>query len=204
MQLVALANDAQWNELAAAATGVEWIRATVPFNAAAYENAAAFFILDTDGAAVILPATQPVFLNSVTATLQQMQTPVNVMRINGWNGFLKRPLWEIAGTVHENAATVLQALQKNFIQVKDEPGLIAGRVVAMIINEAYFALGENVSDKAAIDTAMKLGTNYPYGPFEWAAQIGLKNIVSLLQILSETDRRYTPAPVLIKESFSNS
>jgi 3-hydroxyacyl-CoA dehydrogenase len=44
----------------------------------------------------------------------------------------------------------------------------------MIINEAYFALEDNVSTKAETDIAMKLGTNYPYGPFEWGQLIGLK------------------------------
>ncbi len=203
MQLVVLANDAQWNELAVETAGVEWTRAAVPFTAADYAGAAAFFILDT-GAATLIPVTaQPVFLNSVAVTLEQLQAPANIVRINGWNGFLKRTTWEIAGNISETAAAVLKTLNKNFIPVKDEPGLIAGRVLAMIINEAYFALGEEVSDKAAIDTAMKLGTNYPYGPFEWAAQTGLKNIYNLLQTLSETDRRYTPAPLLIKETFTN-
>ncbi len=45
--------------------------------------------------------------------------------------------------------------------------------MAMIINEAWHALAEEVSTKNEIDTAMKLGTNYPYGPFEWAEKIGL-------------------------------
>ena len=48
----------------------------------------------------------------------------------------------------------------------DIPGFISARVVSMIINEAYFALEEEVSSKEEIDTAMKLGTNYPYGPFD--------------------------------------
>jgi 3-hydroxybutyryl-CoA dehydrogenase len=58
-------------------------------------------------------------------------------------------------------------------------------------------LGDEVSTKAAIDIAMKLGTNYPYGPFEWAEKIGLKNIFSLLQKLSLQDKRYQPAPALV-------
>jgi 3-hydroxybutyryl-CoA dehydrogenase len=44
-----------------------------------------------------------------------------------------------------------------------------------------------------IDTAMKLGTNYPYGPFEWGQRIGLTRIVSLLNVLSMTNARYKPA-----------
>ena len=73
----------------------------------------------------------------------------------------------------------------------------------MIINEAYFAVEDNVSSKTEIDTAMKLGTNYPHGPFEWAGLIGNKNILALLQQLYVTDRRYKPSELLIKEATEN-
>ena len=51
----------------------------------------------------------------------------------------------------------------NNTQVPDEPGFIAARIIAMIINEAYYAKGEQVSSKADIDIAMKLGTTIPWG-----------------------------------------
>jgi len=82
------------------------------------------------------------------------------------------------------------------IRVEDEPGLISARIIAMIINEAYFANAENVSTEKEIDTAMKLGTNYPYGPFEWADKIGVKNIYVLLEKLSINDPRYHPSALL--------
>jgi 3-hydroxybutyryl-CoA dehydrogenase len=84
--------------------------------------------------------------------------------------------------------------------VPDEKGLISARIVSMIINEAFFALEEKVSSKEEIDTAMKLGTNYPYGPFEWGEKIGFKKIVSLLTALSNEEERYQPAALLIKEA----
>ncbi len=46
----------------------------------------------------------------------------------------------------------------------------------MIVNEAFFAFGEKISTIEEIDMAMKLGTNYPNGPFEWAEKIGIENI----------------------------
>jgi 3-hydroxybutyryl-CoA dehydrogenase len=46
---------------------------------------------------------------------------------------------------------------------------------------------------------MKLGTNYPYGPFEWSEKIGLKNIYNLLQRLSKTETRYTISKMIEKE-----
>ena len=84
--------------------------------------------------------------------------------------------------------------------VADITGFISLRVVASIINEAYFALEQQVSSKEEIDTAMKLGTNYPYGPFEWSEKIGLKNIYSLLRHLTVEQKRYEPAALLTKEA----
>jgi 3-hydroxybutyryl-CoA dehydrogenase len=47
---------------------------------------------------------------------------------------------------------------------------------------------------------MKLGTNYPFGPFEWASLIGTGNVLALLQKLSLTDSRYKPSQLLITET----
>ena len=91
------------------------------------------------------------------------------------------------------------AWAKNPTWVPDEPGFITARVIAMIINEAWFALEEGVSTKEEIDTAMKLGTNYPYGPFEWGNQIGLKNIYTLLDKLNTDNPRYRPAELMKKQ-----
>ena len=68
----------------------------------------------------------------------------------------------------------------------------------MIINEAFIALKEGVSTKEEINTAMKLGTNYPQGPLKWADQIGLDLVLAVLTSLHDTFReeRYRPAPLL--------
>ena len=70
----------------------------------------------------------------------------------------------------------------------------------MIINEAYFAWGDAVSDKAAIDTAMKLGT-ITHTDLLRAEKIGLKNIYTLLATLGKTDNRYTPCSGAGKRNF---
>jgi 3-hydroxybutyryl-CoA dehydrogenase len=57
-------------------------------------------------------------------------------------------------------------------------------------------LGDEVSTKKNIDIAMQLGTNYPYGPFEWAAHIGLEHIYKLLKNLSISDERFVVAKAL--------
>ena len=86
--------------------------------------------------------------------------------------------------------------------VPDIPGMVTARILAMIINEAYFTLQENVSTKEEIDIAMKLGTSYPYGPFEWSEKIGLKNIHNLLIELSKTDKIYKPSEAMEREVLS--
>ncbi len=141
----------------------------------------------------------PVFLCAVTATGRDL--PEGIHRINAWPGFLEKKLVEIVpGAAWDQAEPILKALGWDFVVVPDQPGMIAPRVVAMIINEAYYAWGEGVSSKADINTAMKLGTNYPYGPFEWAERIGLPRIAALLLALQEADERYTPAPALLQEA----
>ena len=128
-----------------------------------------------------------------------MQAPSNVLRINGWPGFLQRPVWEIAGQPDDTAKALFTVLHKKINIVADQPGFIAARIISMIINEAYYAVGDRVSSRNEIDTAMKLGTNYPFGPFEWAAVIGTEDILALLQELNTTDKRFKPAPLLLEE-----
>ena len=45
---------------------------------------------------------------------------------------------------------------------------------------------------------MKLGTNYPLGPFEWGRRIGLGKVADLLTVLSRNNSRYTPSNSLLK------
>lgn len=143
---------------------------------------------------------KPVFVNAVVDCSDKL--PVNCIRINGWNGFLKREAIEISATdaqISTDGVKVLETLDWRYQTVPDVPGMIAARVIAMIINEAYFGLGDEISTKKEIDIAMKLGTNYPYGPFEWSEKIGLQKIYALLKRLSEKDKRYAVAPSLEKE-----
>ena len=142
---------------------------------------------------------KPVFINSVVNTLTEINQPF--IRINAWPTFLKRNICEIV--VDENkkiiAKEVLDKLEWAFQFVPDVPGMISARIIAMIINEAYYTFEDDVSTKKEIDIAMKLGTNYPFGPFEWSEKIGLKNIYNLLLQLSKTDSRYTISKSLQKE-----
>lgn len=146
--------------------------------------------------------TKPVFVNSMNKTIAEIGLPV--IRINAWPDFLKRNMAEVCcnDKVNKNEAEkILRLLNRKPEWVPDVKGFISPRIVSMIINEAYFTLEENVSTKEEIDIAMKLGTNYPYGPFEWSKKIGLKNIADLLTELFITEKRYQPASLLLKEAF---
>jgi 3-hydroxybutyryl-CoA dehydrogenase len=146
---------------------------------------------------------QLIIINDVTGTTKDL--PVNYVRINGWPTFLKRTITEAScnnETIKTKAEEALKIFKKKIEWVPDVPGFITARVVSTIINEAYFALEDKVSTCDEIDTAMKLGTNYPYGPFEWSKLIGVKKIYSLLEILSEENSRYTASGLLKKEANS--
>lgn len=138
-----------------------------------------------------------VFLSSIQWTTEILGK--NFIRINGWPGMLKRELIEIAiGNENKKAEVekVFTALNWEWQLVPDVPGMITPRILAMIINEAWYTYGEHISTKEEIDIAMRLGTNYPLGPFEWGDLIGLRKLHSLLKTLERTDSRYTIAPAM--------
>lgn len=161
----------------------------------------AFFLLKnkTAGIGFASHSNKPVLLNSVIETLDELNVGSNFSRINAWPGFLERPVYEVAANEKAGIAKIFEQLGWKVLFVKDEPGFVAARVLAMVINEAYFALGEKISTTQEIDTAMKLGTNYPMGPFDWINKIGINNIYGLLKKLSATDKRCVVAPLLEQE-----
>lgn len=168
-----------------------------------YQEADAYFdcCFEEEGWAFNHIQTQPVFVNAVLVNANNL--PKNAIRFNAWEGFLTRPVWEIAlkdTAIKTAAELILTQMQQSFVWVPDQPGFIAARVIAMIINEAYFAFGEGISTQESIDTAMKLGTNYPFGPFEWTERIGIVKILTLLNELKKSNDRYQPAPFLIKSA----
>jgi hypothetical protein len=127
------------------------------------------------------------------------ELPPNTIRFNGWPGFSQGNEWEVVAVDavgQEICSALLQSLGKQPILVPDQIGFIGARVLASVINEAYLLLGEGSASRSDIDLAMKLGTNYPMGPFEWSEQIGLPAVHALLKRLAENDPRYEPAPAL--------
>jgi 3-hydroxybutyryl-CoA dehydrogenase len=84
--------------------------------------------------------------------------------------------------------------------VRDAPGLVLGRIVCQVVNEACFALGEGIGTAEDIDVGMVLGLNHPRGPVEWGDAIGAAGVLAVVDGLQREYReeRYRPAPALLR------
>ncbi len=95
-----------------------------------------------------------------------------------------------------HAAGLFQAAGIDAFRVADIPGLVLARIIAQLISVAADAATERVANPDDIDTAMRLGTNYPAGPFEWAERMTTEGVISVLGWLHdwyEEDRYRTAA-----------
>lgn len=100
----------------------------------------------------------------------------------------------------EASKAFAESLGKTVAVANDYPGFIANRILLPMINEAIFALYENVGTKEAIDTTMKLGMAHKMGPLELADYIGLDTCLAIMNVLHEGfgDSKYRPCPMLVQ------
>ncbi len=115
--------------------------------------------------------------------------------------FLNREQLEVSVHSEKDLELLKQtckALNTGYQVVADRVGLVTPRVLCMIINEAYGTLEDGTATREDIDMAMKLGTNYPYGPFEWCERIGVGNVIRVLEtVYHETnEERYRVCDLL--------
>jgi 3-hydroxybutyryl-CoA dehydrogenase len=98
----------------------------------------------------------------------------------------------------ERTEAFFASLGKHVAWVGDAPGLVLGRIVCQLVNEAAFALGEGVGSAQDIDDGMVLGLNHPRGPLPGATSSGLDHVAAVLGgLLAETgEERYRLAPAL--------
>ncbi|MCX5266265.1 3-hydroxyacyl-CoA dehydrogenase [Streptomyces sp. NBC_00199] len=102
------------------------------------------------------------------------------------------------------AVGLFQALGKDVSVIGDVPGMIVARTVARIVDLAHDAVAKGVATEEDVDTAMRLGVNYPLGPFEWSRRLGRTWACALLDDLHERDPsgRYAPSLALYRHSYA--
>jgi 3-hydroxybutyryl-CoA dehydrogenase len=100
--------------------------------------------------------------------------------------------------VSETIINLSKQIGKIPCEVNDYPGFVANRILMPMINEAIYALYENVAGVQEIDTVMKLGMAHPMGPLQLADFIGLDVCLSILNVLYEgfKNPKYAPCPLL--------
>lgn len=151
-----------------------------------------------------------VFINTAKVSLAELsnladhQLKSQIFGFNGLPTFLNRDILEVSILKNDDKhslTSVCNELNTEYLLVDDRVGLVTPRVICMIINEAYYTVQEGTATKEDIDLAMKLGTNYPYGPFEWCQRIGVAHVYELLEAVYEDthDERYKICPLLKKE-----
>lgn len=98
------------------------------------------------------------------------------------------------------ATQFAESLGKTAISVKDSPGFAVNRLLIPMINEAFYALYEQIASAEEIDKAMQLGCNHPMGPLTLADFVGLDVTLNALEVLHRDfgDDKYRACPLLRK------
>jgi len=161
-----------------------------------------------------LPVITAIVSSSVTVSATEQSLWINhKSRLVGFCALptlSKTSLVEVAPTVFSPAETI-QVVQRFFTSVgkeielvQDRVGMVFPRIVCQIINEAAFALQEEIATPQDIDLAMKLGANYPLGPIEWADKLGMQQVYAVLSALHRDlgEGRYRISPLLRQMALS--
>jgi 3-hydroxybutyryl-CoA dehydrogenase len=202
--LVVIAGESQLAaELHAAALDAGW---DVRPPAEAAGSAAPFLILDLlDGHEPDAPLQGgPQAICCTAASLAALDPGGAAVGFHALPPLRESHLVELTGSPTSSPAAARAAeaffasLGKHTVWVEDAPGLVLGRIVCQVVNEAAFALGEGVGSAEDIDAGMIHGLNYPRGPLAWADEIGLDHVTAVLEGLFEErgEERYRMAPAL--------
>ncbi|TYO69106.1 3-hydroxyacyl-CoA dehydrogenase [Rossellomorea marisflavi] len=129
--------------------------------------------------------------------------PQKVIAMHFFNPVHKMPLIEIIKGLETDEETVeavrkaARTMGKETVIINEFPGFVTSRISALVGNEAFFMLQEGLGTPEDIDKAIKLGLNYPMGPFELGDLVGLDTRLNNLKYLHEKlGDKYRPAPLL--------
>jgi 3-hydroxybutyryl-CoA dehydrogenase len=153
----------------------------------------------------------PVLASIVRTSLSELmnnyafEQGFSIIGCNWLPGFLTMSVMELSVMDHEQVQSlsdIMSALGWEYEIVEDRVGLVTPRVICMIINEAYMAAQEGTASRADINTAMRLGTNYPMGPFEWCDKIGIRHVCGVLDAVYRAtgNERYKISALLAREA----
>jgi 3-hydroxybutyryl-CoA dehydrogenase len=155
-----------------------------------------------------LPETAPILSSSITVTATEQSAWIvgkhRLVGIAALPTFIDKSLVEVAPTIYTPMET-LEVVSRFFLTigkeieiVQDRIGMVLPRILCQVINEAAFAINEDIAAPDDIDKALTLGMHFPRGPIEWAEQIGLDQVYAVLTALHTDlqDERYRIAPIL--------
>jgi 3-hydroxybutyryl-CoA dehydrogenase len=143
---------------------------------------------------------------SLTNISESLSRPTKVIGMHFLNPVPKVPMVELVKSLHTSNETVLKVKEfasrigKTPVEVYEYPGFITTRAIVPLINEAMHILLEGIATAKDIDTALKLGYNFQYGPLEMADMMGLDEVLAWMETLWKTlgEPRYRPNPMIRK------
>ncbi|MGQ9642707.1 MAG: 3-hydroxyacyl-CoA dehydrogenase family protein [Ignavibacterium sp.] len=143
---------------------------------------------------------------SLTKISETTSRPDKVIGMHFLNPVPKVPLVEIVKCLHTSNETVkkvkdfVNRIGKTPVEVYEYPGFVTTRAIVPLLNEAMYILLEGVATAKDIDTAMRLGYNFQYGPLEMADMMGLDEVLAWMETLWKTlgEPRYRACPILRK------
>ncbi|MEJ2195747.1 MAG: 3-hydroxyacyl-CoA dehydrogenase NAD-binding domain-containing protein [Ignavibacteriaceae bacterium] len=143
---------------------------------------------------------------SLTKLAEATKRPDKVIGLHFLTPVSKIPVVEVVKCLHTSNETVnkiktfTKILGKTPVEVYEYPGFVTTRAIVPLLNEAMYILLEGVATAKDIDTAMKLGYNFQYGPLEMADMMGLDEVLAWMESLWKTlgEPRYRACPILRK------